>query len=272
MAESNSAGTVTRIERYTPYSEPADMQLDVGPGFTGHATDVATGLTYMQQRYYDADIGRFISPDPVGPEEGFIRHFNRYNYALNNPVRYTDPDGRKSCSEVGSVSCNQLPVNSTGLGTSLSGPRTRRTGTSRTIQAEIKNNPIAYKALAELMIVEIVHKAGLDPRLATITTVSPKRDWEFSQNRDSVIQLSGLDIITMDDLEANFFHELFHINTNLINCDLKCDGYDTVEEALTSRATMRYISKYDFRLTLGTTGQRNADYYSIGAFKDGGNP
>ena len=70
------------------------MQLDAGPGFTGHATDVATGLTYMQQRYYDADIGRLISPDPVGPEEDFIKHFNRYNYAQNNPVRYTDPDGR----------------------------------------------------------------------------------------------------------------------------------------------------------------------------------
>jgi len=96
VAETNSAGTVTRVERYTPYGEPADMQLDAGPGFTGHATDVATGLTYMQQRYYDPEIHRFNTPDPVGPEEDFIKHFNRYNYALNNPVRYTDPDGRDS--------------------------------------------------------------------------------------------------------------------------------------------------------------------------------
>jgi RHS repeat-associated protein len=96
VAETNAAGTVTRVERYTPYGEPSDMQLDAGPGFTGHATDVATGLTYMQQRYYDAEIGRFLVPDPVGPEEDFINHFNRYNYAMNNPVRYTDPDGQKS--------------------------------------------------------------------------------------------------------------------------------------------------------------------------------
>lgn len=96
VAETNSAGTVTRVERYTPYGEPSDMALDAGPGFTGHATDVATGLTYMQQRYYDAEIGRFISPDPVGPEEDFIKHFNRYNYAQNNPIRYTDPDGRSA--------------------------------------------------------------------------------------------------------------------------------------------------------------------------------
>ena len=95
VAETSSTGVVTRVERYTPYGEPSDMQLDVGPGFTGHATDVLTGLTYMQQRYYDAEIGRFISPDPVGPEEDFVNHFNRYNYAQNNPVRYTDPDGRE---------------------------------------------------------------------------------------------------------------------------------------------------------------------------------
>jgi hypothetical protein len=47
----------------------------------------------MQQRYMDAELGRFLTPDPVGPEEDFINHFNRYNYAMNNPVRYTDPDG-----------------------------------------------------------------------------------------------------------------------------------------------------------------------------------
>jgi RHS repeat-associated protein len=94
VAETSSTGAVIKVERFTPYGEPADMQLDAGPGFTGHATDVATGLIYMQQRYYDAELGRFISPDPVGPEEDFIKHFNRYNYALNNPVRYTDPDGR----------------------------------------------------------------------------------------------------------------------------------------------------------------------------------
>ena len=96
MSETNAAGTVTRVERYTPYGEPSDMQLDAGPGFTGHATDVATGLTYMQQRYYDPEIIRFPVPYPVGPEEDFIKHFNRYVYAYGNPVRYTDPDGRIS--------------------------------------------------------------------------------------------------------------------------------------------------------------------------------
>ncbi len=93
VAETNSAGTVTRIERYTPYGEPSDMQLDAGPGFTGHATDVTTGLTYMQQRYYDAEIGRFISPDPVQTNPNTGTGFNRYWYANGNPISNIDPDG-----------------------------------------------------------------------------------------------------------------------------------------------------------------------------------
>ena len=95
VAETNASGTVTRVERYTPYGEPSDMQLDAGPGFTGHASDVATGLTNMQQRYMDQELGRFLTPDPVGPEEDFVEHFNRYSYVLNNPIRNIDPDGSR---------------------------------------------------------------------------------------------------------------------------------------------------------------------------------
>jgi hypothetical protein len=53
----------------------------------------------MQARYYDPIIGRFYSNDPVDAvshlsnEEG-IRGFNRYSYSVNNPYKYTDPDGR----------------------------------------------------------------------------------------------------------------------------------------------------------------------------------
>jgi hypothetical protein len=57
VAETNSAGTVTRVERYTPYGEPADLQLDAGPGFTGHATDVATGLTYCSSAITMPSLG-----------------------------------------------------------------------------------------------------------------------------------------------------------------------------------------------------------------------
>jgi hypothetical protein len=48
----------------------------------------------MQQRYYDAESGRFLSVDPVTPDGSTGGNFNRYWYANDNPYRYTDPDGR----------------------------------------------------------------------------------------------------------------------------------------------------------------------------------
>ena len=64
-------------------------------GFTGHVDDAATGLTYMQARYYDPVIGCFLSNDPVGFAQGGTGYFNRYAYTMNNPINATDPDGRK---------------------------------------------------------------------------------------------------------------------------------------------------------------------------------
>lgn len=95
VAESDASKTVTKIERYTPYGEPSDQGYDQGPGFTGHVTDAATGLTYAQQRYYDPIIGRFLSADPMESDVQNGWNFNRYNYAANNPFKFTDPDGRE---------------------------------------------------------------------------------------------------------------------------------------------------------------------------------
>lgn len=47
------------------------------------------------QRYYDPILGRFLSVDPVEAKDNGAS-FNRYDYANNNPYRFTDPDGRDS--------------------------------------------------------------------------------------------------------------------------------------------------------------------------------
>jgi RHS repeat-associated protein len=65
------------------------------PGFTGHVKDAQTGMNYMQQRYYDPMIGRFLSVDPV-TATSVGGNFNRYWYANDNPYRFIDPDGRQT--------------------------------------------------------------------------------------------------------------------------------------------------------------------------------
>jgi len=47
----------------------------------------------MNGRLYDPVIGRFFSPDKYVANSSFTQDFNRYSYARNNPLMYTDPDG-----------------------------------------------------------------------------------------------------------------------------------------------------------------------------------
>jgi RHS repeat-associated protein len=53
------------------------------------AAEQGTGLQYLEQRYYDPAIGRFLSPDPIG----FLGGLNLYGYADNDPVMNLDPSG-----------------------------------------------------------------------------------------------------------------------------------------------------------------------------------
>src|SRR5690606_31106282 len=85
-------GNIIKTREYEPYGLQVSGAVEDGPGYTGHVEDAATGLTYMQQRYYDPGIGMFLSVDPVTAYSSPVGQFNRYRYANGNPYRYTDPD------------------------------------------------------------------------------------------------------------------------------------------------------------------------------------
>ena len=89
-------------------------------GYAGMLQDEATGLLYAGERWYDPEIGIFISPDKESAWDGILglpadpcesakgrttdltaftgngNMLNRYAYACCNPLKYWDPDGRKS--------------------------------------------------------------------------------------------------------------------------------------------------------------------------------
>jgi RHS repeat-associated protein len=58
-------------------------------GWKGLPQDQETGLYYVRHRYYDPDLGRFLTTDPYGYADGP----NPYQFALNDPINLSDPTG-----------------------------------------------------------------------------------------------------------------------------------------------------------------------------------
>jgi len=97
IVEMDETGEVTWRKNYKPFGEEIEQGSDSANnriGYTGHVHDRDIGLTYMQGRYYDPMVGRFMGIDPAAVKPEDPRTFNRYAYANNNPYGFVDPDGR----------------------------------------------------------------------------------------------------------------------------------------------------------------------------------
>jgi RHS repeat-associated protein len=64
LAEADASGNTTATFDYRPYGGLALGASPNGPGYARHVNDPNTGLVYMQTRYYDSAVGRFVSIDP----------------------------------------------------------------------------------------------------------------------------------------------------------------------------------------------------------------
>ena len=105
-AVTNGAGQVVERHDYLPFGEECTTgTCSSNPGlnggqprkFTGKERDAETGLDYFGARYYGSRIGRFTTTDPAyALQENLLdpQRWNKYAYARNNPLKYTDPDGR----------------------------------------------------------------------------------------------------------------------------------------------------------------------------------
>ncbi|MBI2547897.1 hypothetical protein HYW21_00965 [Candidatus Woesearchaeota archaeon] len=98
----DEAGNVVEEVEYLPFGEVIEGGNDRYL-FTGKEKDRETGLQYYNARYYAPDQARFIQPDSVQPNVYDPQQLNKYSYARNNPVKYTDPDGQNLLLAVGGI-------------------------------------------------------------------------------------------------------------------------------------------------------------------------
>ncbi len=89
-------GTGVNILRsaYRPYGQKvADSTSYWEPlSYISERLDAETGLTYLHARYYDSELGVFVSADPADPAKGGVGP-SRYSYSGGNPVSFSDPSG-----------------------------------------------------------------------------------------------------------------------------------------------------------------------------------
>jgi RHS repeat-associated protein len=78
----NSSGNLTASNTYDSFGNPTNTAFPSRYQFTGREFDNFTGLQFSRARFYDPNLGRFISEDPIGFGGGDV---NLFEYVRNNP-------------------------------------------------------------------------------------------------------------------------------------------------------------------------------------------
>ncbi len=101
----DNSGATQQSNVYDSFGNIVQQTGTVNQAFTysGREWDAVTGLYYYRARYYDAQIGRFFSQDPLEVSGGL----NPYTYVTNKPINFTDPTGLFSVD----ASCSNPPFN-----------------------------------------------------------------------------------------------------------------------------------------------------------------
>jgi RHS repeat-associated protein len=92
-------GNVIAEHKYFPYGEELTSQTQdtLSHRLTGHERDFESNLDYMLARYYSSFMGRFLSIDKIrNKTKEFIKSWNLFIYANNNPIAFIDINGLES--------------------------------------------------------------------------------------------------------------------------------------------------------------------------------
>jgi len=101
----DEAGTIVNSYSYDEWGNILSIEETIHNPFkySGEIFDEETGLYYLRARYYNPQLGRFISEDTYEGRLTDIDSMNTYIYCLNNPLKYADPSGHLSIWQTGKL-------------------------------------------------------------------------------------------------------------------------------------------------------------------------
>ncbi len=131
--------TTVRFDAWGAFRSGAEPGMgDPSRAYAGQHWDADLGLSYAQQRWYDARSGRFLSEDPVGATDDRLREpvgLHAFGYGNGNPIIFRDPDGRASRQQFKEAMVAALKAMSSG-------------------------NQVAKGRAGELVLENLLHRAG----------------------------------------------------------------------------------------------------------------
>ncbi len=92
----NNTGATVETRKYWPYGDEASSSGNATQRlkFASMERDDEANHFYDHARSHDFNLGRFTSPDKVGGHVTDPQTWNRYTYALNNPLKVVDQNGK----------------------------------------------------------------------------------------------------------------------------------------------------------------------------------
>ena len=159
-------------------------QVEQNLRFQGQYFDDETGLHYNTFRYYDPEVGRFITQDPIG----LLGGDNLYQYAPS-PIGWVDPLGWSGVDGSGRpLSSSQYSVwTSVEMPTEIHG--SRRSAHFKYANEELYNRTLMHPELKTALPTEVVEHIQPGPRGAFSDRSPPNHSWHHNAQSPKDIEL-----------------------------------------------------------------------------------